>query len=323
MVGVKLKHDDAAAKMTDLDKIVERVQKILALGRRGGTEAEAAAATVKAQELLARYNLDMATVEGAPTTREKLTRDTGMYIYQRNLWRAVAELNFCLCFKTQKIERYRGRLLLRNKIMVVGRKMNTRTTMARGPYVVLAIERLCRERLNMRAGEKNMSGNVHQQFFSKWAISFREGAADRVVEKIQARREIFLRKEKKREMDRKKKMSEGASTATGVSLMVYQDAETDANYDFMYGEGTSARWAANRAARAAEAAKEEKEYAEWAIANPEKAAAEAKKMRKQRISYGRAPRDPDWGAYRAGQEAGKKIGIDPQTEGATQKRISR
>lgn len=32
----------------DLDRIVERVQKILALGRRGGTEAEAAAAVAAA-----------------------------------------------------------------------------------------------------------------------------------------------------------------------------------------------------------------------------------------------------------------------------------
>lgn len=48
-----------------MEAIVERIQKILALGRRGGTEAEAAAAMAKAQELLAEHNLTLAQVESA------------------------------------------------------------------------------------------------------------------------------------------------------------------------------------------------------------------------------------------------------------------
>src|ERR1700720_1931730 len=111
----------------DLDAVVARVQKILALGRRGGTEAEAAAAMAKAGEYLARYNLDMARVEGAaagPQAREKVSQQTGQYLYQRSLWKAVARLNFCLCFHYQELDKYRGklwrgRLLLRNKMGVV------------------------------------------------------------------------------------------------------------------------------------------------------------------------------------------------------------
>ena len=42
--------------------VIAKIQKLLALGRRGGTEQEADAAMAKAQELLAKYNLDLAVV---------------------------------------------------------------------------------------------------------------------------------------------------------------------------------------------------------------------------------------------------------------------
>lgn len=308
----------------DLDKIVERVQKILALGRRGGTEAEAAAAMAKAQELLAKHNLDMAAVEkGAPSQREKVSRDTGMYLYQRRLWHSVADLNFCLCFTTVELGEYRGKKKYRNRTYVVGRKVNTRATLAMAGYLEGAVDRLCRERLAVRTHHATTPGNLHQQFFSSWAVSFREGCADRLVAKLSERRKVALKRAEREEMERRERAAAGASGGTGVSLLVYKDEETDANVDFMHGPGTSARWAARRAAAAAEAEREDREYAAWAAANPEEARREQEKMKRRRVSYGRSARyrDVDWGAYSAGQEAAGEVGLDPQTAGSDRRAI--
>lgn len=309
-----------------LDKIVERVQKILALGRRGGTEAESAAAMAKAQEMLERHNLTMEAVERGPTEREKVSQDTGMYLYQRRLWKSVAELNFCLCFAYVALGKYRGKPKLRNKTFVVGRKINARSTIAMASYLEGTINRLCRERLDVHTYYSTTSGNRHHQFFSSWGVSFREGCADRLVEKLSERRRVALRRSQKEELERRKTATAGISDATAVSLVVYKDKETDANIDFLHGEGTSARWASERAERAAEREREDREYAEWATANPEEARREQEKIRKQRVSYGRSDRQRniDWGAYSAGQAAAKDVGLDPQAgTTAASGRISR
>jgi len=52
----------------EMERVVERVRKLLALAARNPNEAEATAAAAKAQELLAFYNLDMATVENVAGT---------------------------------------------------------------------------------------------------------------------------------------------------------------------------------------------------------------------------------------------------------------
>lgn len=320
---------------TDLDKIVERVQKILALGRRGGTEAEAAAAMAKAQQLLMLHNLDMAQVEGAavgPQAREKVVRSTGMYIYQRRLWNSVAQLNFCLCLRTTVFEKYRGtgKFLHSNKMMVVGRRVNTRATIAMGSYVEQVVDRLCHERLDAHTYYGTLK-NKHHAFFSSWAVSFREGVADRIIEKIEDRREKVLKAERKRERELNKKMASGASSSSALTIQVYKDKETDANLDFIHGEGYSAKQAKMKAEIAAELASDEREYAEWAKANPGEArknAEERRWWRNKGYTYGSRGgasssrnRNRDWSAYRAGREAGEGVGIDPQAEGSKQGRI--
>jgi hypothetical protein len=81
-------------------KILKRIQALLdKTTERGCTEAEAAAAAAKAQEPLTEYNLDAAMVgQGAEqdTRREEQKIRGGFHEYERDLWGAVARLNFCL-----------------------------------------------------------------------------------------------------------------------------------------------------------------------------------------------------------------------------------
>lgn len=339
--------------MTDLSPetatAIRQVEKLLRLAAKHPTEAEGIAAANKAQELLTKFNLDMATVERGSDSgkREDAKMKGGLYHYQRDLWEAVAELNFCLywnqyVYDPDKVGRrkatwrdqYRNERATGTTISikegqtikvqggyrfvhrVVGRIVNTTATRVMAEYLEQTIERLTRERLN---GEGS-------QFFTKWAISYREGIAERVIEKIYDQRRDLLKKEARAAREAEKRAQEAAaapfSSATTLTISSYSKSEKEANYDVLYGEGWSARQAAERAERAKAQAEAEAEYTAWAAAHPEEAAAEAKAERerdkKRRVSYGRASyretKSRDYGAFRAGQEAGASVSIHRQAD---------
>jgi hypothetical protein len=247
-----------------------------------------------------------------------------MYKFQQEIWQELAELNFCLYFtmrvSVERDRRYRvrGGGTERRQFTghewqhrLVGRRVNVATTRAMGTYLEQTIERLTRERITSNS-----------QLFSNWAVSYRRGMAARIVEKISLRRKQKLSEERRKEkeaFDRARDAGQ-ASTATALTLSTYIDKETDANYDFIYGEGTAAGWAADRAEQARARKEADDAYTAWAVANPEEAKKEAeerrKKARSSRYRGGSSSRDNiDWGAYRAGSEAAATVSIDPQTEG--------
>lgn len=320
--------------MTDLSpeaqKAVEQVEKLLRLAAKNPNQAEAAAAASKAQEILTKYNLDMAAVEsnsGASSgKREDAKLKGGLYHYQRDLWRAVADLNFCLYWnmyvrdpnKVGRRRRYNydaGRIVTEKvqggyvfQHRVVGRKVNVALTRVMSEYLEQAIERLTRERFT-----------DPKEFFTRSATSYREGMAEEIVGKIYEKRKHTLAAEKRKEREATRAAADGGAKGTALTIAGLAKQEKDANYDFIYGEGTSAQWAADAATSAEEARKEEERYAKWAKANPKEAQELEEKERKRRRSYG--PRDykdkkddnRDWSMYTAGREAGKKVGLDPQT----------
>ena len=61
------------SEATPNEAIIRKIQLLLNLGKRGGTEAEATLAMEKAQELLAKYNLDLAIVEDSPVAGGTVT----------------------------------------------------------------------------------------------------------------------------------------------------------------------------------------------------------------------------------------------------------
>lgn len=320
--------------MSELEDVVEKVQKLLSLGRHNTSQAEAESAMAKAQELLARHNLDMAAVEGlaaGSARREKASHAGGMYLYQRELWSAVARLNFCLHFRRHERVEVRGRprwegdpgrlrVTWRNQHMIVGRTVNVRATIAQGTYLESVADRLCRERLEVRSGTGETPGHLNSQFFTSWAVAFREGIADEVILKLDQRRRRVEKDEAARERAAaraREAAADGASTATALTLSVYKSKEHDANIDFMWGAGTAAEWAAERVARAAERRAEADRLTRLAQEDPKAHAAEERKREAaERRSWGRSPpaRRVNAGGYHAGRTAGKEVGIDPQVE---------
>lgn len=306
--------------------VIQRVEKLLRLSG-SSNAAEAAQAAAKAQELLTRHNLDLAVVEmagGGDGRREDQRQRGGMYLYQRQLWQAVAELNYCVYFTyrrrgTRKVTTKYGwqyRNTIQYERRLVGRRVNVATTQVMAGYLEQAVERLCRDRLHERYPDRPSN-----QYYSQWAVSFRTGAVETIVDRIYERRQQVLSEERARERELAARMSAGQSTATALTVAALEQRERDANMDFIHGEGYSARRRAREAELAEERRREQAEYVAWAAANPDAARKqeeererrlEAELRRAARRGSGGGP-ERDWGAYSAGIKAGRSVSIDPQT----------
>lgn len=296
---------------TEQLSVIEKVQKLLSLAGNNPNEHEAAAASAKAMQLLEAYNLDMMLVErnsGKTGKREDTKFMGGLYPWQRQLWNAVAELHFCKYWYIkglQKGQTYQHRVL--------GRHENVVSTRVMSEYLQQTIERLARE----WAGSS-------QQYFTKPAVSYRDGMAARLVERLRVlRQERLDADERKRREDATRARHPGAAPSTALVLADVLQAEEDANNDYLYGEGWSARVRARRAELQAEADAELAKEKAWREANPELAAAKDAKekaewdayMKKnaRRNSHYTAPRyKGDANAYWEGHAKAKDIGLDQQ-----------
>lgn len=329
-------------------RVMERIQKLLNLAAKNPNADEAAAAASKAQALLTQYNLDAALVErqtggvGADGRREEAKTRGGFYHWQRELWEAVARLNFCLHWvQSYRVEgKFRVRTTSRQRDVgywddekretvydakarttdakwqrrhrVVGRIVNTRMTIATAQYLEEAIERLARDHIR---------GDL-RQLYSREANSFRYGAMEVIVEKVNARyRQMEKEAEAVRRAAERRAAAAGASTATTVALVDLRKSEVDANKDFLYGEGWSAEQRRAKEEAARQEAEEEAEYAQWADANPEEARAKEEKRRKaaRRGGWGGSrayETKVDGGAYKRGREAAGSVSIDRQAGSA-------
>lgn len=317
-------------------KAVTTIEKLLRLAGNNPNEAEAASALAKVHELLEAYNLDMAVIEQHGGDKGKrLDEKTagGMHKYQRSLWQHISRLNFCM-YWTQKndvvpgsIQAKRGRKST-HEHRVVGRQINVIATKNMAFYLDQTIERLCRE---MLGPERSM------QYYSRDAVAFREGVADRVIEKIRERRNKLIQEEEAKNAEAARRASaSGYSTSKAMTLSTLEESEKDANDDFLYGEGYSARRRARDAEWSAkwEAERERREQAQrdaeaahlaWAQANPKEAAKQAAKEKaraearqraweKKRYRFRQTASDMrrDSGAYHLGYEKGESVSIDTQ-----------
>lgn len=321
------------------DNIIRKLQLLLKLGeRKEGNETEAAAAMAKAQDLLAQYNLDLATVQdkvvagGTNTPEDEMAkRDyarvsrSAMYNWQRELVRTLAETNYCKYWVEETTEFRWKRDCKVKRHKVLGRTINTTAVLVMTDYLMATIERL----LPYKGKER----------LSRSAVSWREGCADRLIERI---------------VDKARKMKEAdyatqgeAAFSTAIAVRNMASAEEIGNYDFLNGKGA---WAAREARKAenekywaaiAEQEKKEREAreqkeldeltAKLLLETPEqKARREAKEIRdrikehRRQEAYSarywarqdradeRASRKRDHSAYAAGSTTAEKIGLDSQ-----------
>lgn len=222
-------------------KAMEQIKKLLALANNNDNEHQAAAAMAKANEIMERYNLDLATVgqEKAPSSdRSDNKRKGGLYAWQRELWETVAKLNFCMYWSSkglQKGQSYEHRIL--------GRQVNVISTEIMAEYLQQTIERLT------QAHAKQHGYNV----FAREMIAHREGMSLRIrerLEKLRREREEAAKKAKAEEEARQRHPAY-AGTGTGLILADVIASEEDLNNDYLQGlePGTTARRRAEAKAR--------------------------------------------------------------------------
>ena len=311
----------------NIEKIVERVRKLLALAKNNPNEQEAASAAAKAQELLEAYNLEMSdTHETKVAQRADKKRDGGLYKWQRNIWNGVARLNFCHYISIRGLSAgsvYEHR--------VIGSHANVLTTELMAQYLQDTVERLAQNWAYQ---------NHYKSVFVKESIAYREGMADRICDKLWERRSKVLEEERTRireEAAQRAARNEADPGSTHLTLVEIISTEADFNNDYLNGWklGTTARnkheseirWKAYQA----EQERKQKAYEEWAKANPEEAAKlEAKALReaaeweaRNAKKKGRAVRPRKMTAeekrrnlpsYEDGWRKGVEVGIDRQVD---------
>lgn len=322
--------------------VIAKIQKLLNLAANNTNPEEAASAASKAQELMTSYNLSNATIERASGIvngkREELKVQGGFYQYQRDLWEAVARLHFCLYWtqeyateRTKKIIRrgvtyHKGDRVIKKRHALVGRVVNTTAASILAQYLETSVEKMIRERLR----------DDTRVLWGKWGISYREGAVSDLLARIGEKYEDILDQQEREKTAAKEKTTKAGrpkeGMGTAITLSAYIDAETDANNDFIHGEGWSARQAAERAREAEDYRKRQETYTRWAAAHPEEAAARAEEARKaarrHRGGYGRQSyadsKTRDHSAFYSGRDDAKAIGLDRQTgDGRNTKRIAK
>lgn len=343
--------------------VITKIQALCALrDDAGATEAEAANAAEKVQYLLAKYNLDMATVlasggkSDAGSERAKVqATDRTVYVWRRNLMKRVGKVNFChISLRTVP----KGDKTVFDGFEIIGRQANVAATRIMYDYLTQAIERLAREWA---------TGEGHN-IFAKPAILFREGCAERLMDRLSHRYDEILRKQREEaEAARAANAQYAGSTLPAVILADYAMEENELNKDLRRGDepGTATRARKEREAKdAAMAALMKDTGCSWSVAwdvvyrgtaledaLAQEAAAAARRAtaatpkpetdaQRRKREEREERRDQRWwqsrqarqdrederrsnSGYRAGHAAGGNIGLDPQVDNQTSRRITR
>lgn len=340
--------------MSEAEKVKDKIQKLLAHAQGTSNEEEAAVYMGKVQELLAEYNLSMADLSTAPEADDKRTKDkldrSAMYQYQRELMEAIADAHYCMYWTSYSWKYTRsGRTQRKPYHVLLGREVNVLSSQMMFDYVNKTIERLS-------TAIYGAQGNL-----SRSAISFKEGCASRLIERLQQRRrEADEEQERKvREAEARAKEyaaaakhpaaapQEAPSAGALVLLTEVRQSEADLNNDFHYGyePGTTAlrrlqnqaRWeqdakeARERRIREAEELRQRieamtpKERDAYFKKQAEEEAKEEERSKKYWDRQRRLEQErwnkKDHSAYSAGRRKGNEIGLDPQVGRADTKQI--
>jgi hypothetical protein len=167
----------SALSENELRKVIERVQKLLALAGNNTNENEALAAIEKAHAILAEHNLDLNEIEAheaRPHTLEEEQRvrdDTDTTLsenYYGWIWNAVAKAHYCSAFVLRPSNRAR-----QTYHILVGRQINVLVAKQLALYLCQTIRRLANE-------EAKRVGRSDHAFKN----AFLAGAATRISQRV-------------------------------------------------------------------------------------------------------------------------------------------
>ncbi len=309
---------------------IEKVKKLMALAAGNANEHEAAAATERANFILAQMNLSMEELAASSgqdsSARSKDRLVGGFYQHERDMWKAIAELNFCW-YNTVKVtyDDATAKKLKRRYAhhhQVIGRTVNILATQLMADYLLQTLERLTREYCELeRPWEKWMPR-------SSTAVSFRKGAAERLIEKINDKRREVIMEERRKEREAQDAAKASGSTATAGALTVISNlvkSEYQANYDFKYGEGAYARQLAIQSKWEDDAKRLQAEHDAKMLSDPKYAKAYRKAQEKEANRSYRSRKAPefkgDHSAFSAGYRNAANVGLDAQVSATKQERL--
>lgn len=288
-----------------MQPIIERIQKLLALAGNNSNEHEAALAAEKAAAMMAEHNISILSLNRQTNTnaaRKDKQRKGGLYSWQRDIWKAVAELNFCMYFSikgTTKGSSYEQRL--------IGSEVNVISAEVLGEYLQQTIDRM---------GHTWAKDNGYKSGFVREAIAYREGLAVGLVARITR---IMRDREAKAHEESK---ANTASGSTALTILDVLGSEHDLNQDYIkgYEPGTHARIRREYEERAR--AREEANR-KWREENPEQAAAFDEQRERENREWmeeymkkqaKRAKKEPK-PRYRALTDREKRASLSAHTEG--------
>lgn len=210
---------------SEITKVAILVNKLLALAKdSGATEAEASLAAEKAQALMTEHNLSMANIEaagGQSGDDGKRIKDgvvnRSPYKWQRTLMSALAELNFCYCREEYKYHRHTKSF---DGYQLIGRAANVASVRVMFEYLLSTIDRLAKAEILFP-----------DQYFTRYAHSFKEGCADRIIDRLKERRAEEV-------TAAERNLHPEAATSNALVVVVlgdYVQDEDDLNEDFRKG----------------------------------------------------------------------------------------
>lgn len=313
-------------------KAIAKVQKLMALAAGNANEHEAALATERAQAILADLNLSMDDLSAADAQKGGRSEERlvgGFYQHERDMWKAIAELNFCF-YWTVKVHydeetAKRERRKYAHHHRLIGRTVNILASKIMADYLLQTVERLTREYCELERPWET----YHPR--SSTAVSFRKGAAERLIEMINHRRWEILQAERRKAEEQARTAAHPGAAPSANALVVtgLLKSEHEANYDFMHGEGAYAKVLARRARWEEEDRKLEEAH-QLRLQTDEAYRKEHEKRmrdeaRKARNRKGRAYREPrfkgDHAAFGAGYDRASSVSLDKQVDKEARKAL--
>ncbi|HET8629949.1 MAG TPA: DUF2786 domain-containing protein [Thermomicrobiales bacterium] len=165
----------ATVDQANLDRVLERVEKLLALSTSSNPN-EAALAASKAQDLMFKYNIETHMLRGTERGSEfkNMGFEVGDAAWRRRLVGAVARTNFCKCIIITGTD----------DVELVGETHNIVIVSRLYAYLEREIARLADEawRKERRSGQSART----------WKDSFRHGAVDTVARRLKEQREASV-----------------------------------------------------------------------------------------------------------------------------------
>ena len=218
--------------------IVAKLRKLLAMANHPGTgEAEAAAAMGRVQEILAKYNLDLAQVGSVGSDDSKYAKraqerhsKAAMYRYQRDLMSVIAKNNFCMWWIDEVHELSFRKMRTVKRHVLLGSEVNVTVSTMLYDYLIETMDRLL-PYVGMEKRGKN-------------ALMWLEGCAERLAERItDKRRRMEAESAQQRDQDAVRARHPGAAPTGALVLSDVFSSEDDLNMDHRRGQapGTTAR----------------------------------------------------------------------------------